>query len=297
VAAVRSLVVGSIIPFTIAIPTRPALAQPAAPTDADIVFCLSPAQRGQLSDAAVSLKLASPGKRPGGVVVTTAGIDTEISVERWRELRTDDFNRACAALAGSARPAPAVTVAPTASSNGLGSTLIGLIPVAFGALLGGATAALSSWWKDLTTTRRALAADLTSTMRLLRTSTERFIASRGDSDDQIPARAALQQAQADAVGAVRRLNLTYPDRPQPTELEELLTDADLQDTMNLGWHADAKKLDERRLWLRARVGRMDLLAVGIAAALQRRGRFPRDWPTPKPAGSGTAAPEDKAAAE
>src|SRR5262249_13404842 len=128
VAAIRSLVVGSTIPLTIAIPTTPALA---APTDSDIVFCLSPPQRGQLADAA--LNLASPGKRPGDVMITTAGVDIELSVADWRSRRTGDFNRACTALARS--PRPAATVESTRSGNDLGSTLTGLIPVAFGALL------------------------------------------------------------------------------------------------------------------------------------------------------------------
>jgi hypothetical protein len=285
-------VVGSTIPLTIAIPATPALA--AAPADSDIVFCLSPAQRGQLADAAVSLKLASPGKQPGDVVVTTAGIATEISVERWRELRTDDFNRVCTALARSTRPAAAVTAKsePTGNADDLGSTLTGLIPVAFGALLGGVTAAISSWWKDLTTARRALAADLTSSMRLLCTSTVRFLDSGAAPDDQVPARAALQLARADTLGAVRRVNLTYPGRPQPTELEQLLTAAGLERDMSLGWGGSTQERVDRAERLRASVDRMELLAARIASALQRRaGPFLPRLADPKPTRSDKAATE------
>jgi hypothetical protein len=291
-------VAGTTIPLTIALPAMPALA---APTDADIVFCLSPTQRSQLADAAVALKMAKkPGKQPGDIVVTAAGIDTEMTVDRWRQLRADDFNRACTALARSAIPAPAVTVQPTVSNNNgndLGSTLTALIPVVVGALLGGITAAVASWWKDVTTTRRALAADLTSATRLLRISTVRFLDSGEDPADQAPARTALQQAWADALGVARRVNLTYRGRSQPGELEQLLTDEDIERDMSQRWVGSPKELEERAKRLRASVRRMDLLAVGTAAALERRGRVPRDWPTPKPAGSGKAAPEDKAAAE
>jgi len=286
-AGIRSLLVTSAIPLTIAVPTTLASAEPVSPADSDVVFCLAMAQRPQLADAAVALKMAGRGTRPGNVVVAIDRKATEVPVERWRDLRAADFDRACTALAGSARPV--AVAAPSGTGDDVAATVAGLIPVAFGALLTGVAVVISSWWKDLTTIRRTLAADLTDAMRLLRTSMERFLASGVASTDQAPARAAMQEAWADAVGAVRRVTMTYPRQRQPAQLERLVTDADFRHDMNLGWHVSTEERIARADRLRASVDQMELLATRIASALQHRAG-------PLPLRLADLTPSDEAAA-
>jgi hypothetical protein len=69
-----------------------------AENDELAVYCLSPAQRGALIDAAVALDLA--GK--SGDQLVADGV--ALSPAEWRAARADDFDRACAALSTATRP-------------------------------------------------------------------------------------------------------------------------------------------------------------------------------------------------
>lgn len=122
--------------------------------DAQRVYCLSPAHRDELVEAAVTLGLArrtaSPG-RPDGLAPPAGPDTTSRTPEEWRHARPADFDRACAALVASA--GITVTEPGGSGSRGVSGTLTALIPVVAGAVLAwaagelrarGATASLTA---------------------------------------------------------------------------------------------------------------------------------------------------------
>ncbi|MFI0416708.1 hypothetical protein [Spongiactinospora sp. 9N601] len=113
----------------------PARADSTDPDEADrlLVYCLGARQRADLAAAATTLGLVSPGSAPDEVRL--AG--RPLTLERWRMVRPDDFDRACRALA-TAEP----DMRGPESPGPLTAMLSVLIPVVAGALL---TLATTEW--------------------------------------------------------------------------------------------------------------------------------------------------------
>lgn len=78
--------------------------------DARAVFCLQPAERAALADAAVALGVAGEGSSAGGMLVDGVGVP----LTTWRREHEADFDRTCDALAAVRNvPAAAGTQART----------------------------------------------------------------------------------------------------------------------------------------------------------------------------------------
>ncbi|GII92018.1 hypothetical protein [Sinosporangium siamense] len=121
-------------------------AAPDPAQDAQLVFCLSPAQRDPLLIAAVNLGIAS--EKSGGNLKVHG---KWLTVDQWRKEHKEPFDRACAALRASSPGA-----APPEGGGGAPSGWLGvLVPVAFGAVL---TLASTEW--RVASDRRRREADL-----------------------------------------------------------------------------------------------------------------------------------------
>ncbi|MCO6003640.1 hypothetical protein NE236_01490 [Actinoallomurus purpureus] len=97
-----------------------------AEQDAWRVFCLSPAERPELANAAVTLGLAAPASAPGLLRVK----GQEVTPERWREGHREDFDQACTALVRSPAGGHA-----TDSANPLISIAANIVSLVVGGLL------------------------------------------------------------------------------------------------------------------------------------------------------------------
>jgi hypothetical protein len=96
--------------------------------DAELVYCLAPAQTGNLVNAAVSLGLADQGSAPGRIRV--AG--RELTLTQWRATQNESFERACTALAAEST----LSTSSAGTGDNGGQELIDvLLPVVAGALL------------------------------------------------------------------------------------------------------------------------------------------------------------------
>jgi hypothetical protein len=168
------------------------------------VYCLSPAQRGAIVQAAIALGLAGgDGTRTDHVVVD----GNSISVETWRKDRQEQFVKTCRALRPAPAPAPS-TVIPA---------LFALLNVLVGATIGYVSATL----RDRVGRYRAQA-------RALRSATASFVAAAGayarswtDGSAARPSDLAVQSRRVELATELRAVQADHPGSDAKGILEQL----------------------------------------------------------------------------
>jgi hypothetical protein len=233
----------------------PALAD-SADDDAVRVFCLSPAERPRLVDAAVALGLAQPGSTPDRL---TAG-GQERTVEDWRASNRPDFDRGCRALIAARQHENG---ARSESGSGL---LTSLLP----ALLTGAVGWFFSAQLATAGARRVQADGLRAATRAFVSASEGAIrqleqvrAGLPPDDDEVHARRSELAAALDRVGSSHRW------WRRPATLSSSMYGTTFGPTMTQDWFPlSATEKVAKAAQLRSELGRLSAAAEEVAQALQ-----------------------------
>ena len=237
--------------------------QAAGSQDADIVYCLQPAHQGSLVNAAVSLGLAGPGStasqmRVGGRRLTLAG---------WRTADSDEFQRACDALAATAMPAQ-----PGDTGTGTAAILSILLPVIAGSLL-----TLAADDIKQASDRRWVQADE------LRAGWKAFVqavTSYGEDQvkrlDGIPKSAQVDESRQNLVATLRKIHSQHQRSPTIRALKDRLeVGGDLGSGITEGWEpgddeASEKKRSGRAEQIKGNLDQAESSLLKVAGALERR---------------------------
>jgi len=135
-----AVTVGALVLFGVlvwwGVTAAPAFAAPGASgeRDAQLVYCLDTAHRGDLVTAAVRLGLLKAGATAQDTVVPTAA-GGRMTLEKWAEHSQDDFGRACSALMSAASDSPGAAAGGSAEDGWFMTFLKSLPLLGAGALL------------------------------------------------------------------------------------------------------------------------------------------------------------------
>ncbi len=265
-ARIGLMVTGSVLALVVIAPATWA-ATDEGTSDADVVFCLSPAQRPHLIDAAEALGLGRATPRPVRIVVPAG---RELAVDEWKRTRPADFQRTCAALVRASR-----TVVPVPSA-GLRSILSVLLPVVVGAVLTGVTTMMLTSWKDAGTRRRSLAGTLRSAVLAFHQATETYLGAWTGDGDPTSAQESVRTRRFELISAARRVADEYHRWQLPRDLQDLVSGDELGEGLAVGWHgANDRQRGERAVLVRAELHRVGTTVERIAEALElpRRPRW------------------------
>ena len=202
---------------------------------ADLVYCLAPAHRAGLVDAAVSLGFADLGSTQAAMHVGKS----VIPVGAWQTKDGADFQRACAAYAAPAFAAGG----SSAGDSGLGGILAVLIPLAAGSLLTLAADVFKQGsdrhWEQIEALRDSWAA--------FRGVVEAYAKARRRSPDAAPAQAEIDALRRDLMTRLRRAQSRNRKSPTIAVLKTRLT-KELGAALAEGWAAgdSQEKFDQRR---------------------------------------------------
>lgn len=135
-----AVTVGALVLFGVlvwwGVTAAPAFAAPGASAerDAQLVYCLGTAHRGDLVTAAVRLGLLKAGATAQETVIPTAA-GGRMTLEKWAEHSQDDFGRACSALMSADSDSPGAAAGGSAEDGWFMTFLKSLPLLGAGALL------------------------------------------------------------------------------------------------------------------------------------------------------------------
>jgi len=194
-----------------------------ATPDASLVYCLAPAHRAGLVDAAVSLGFVGVGSTPAAVRVANSAI----TLDTWRARDDADFQRACDAYA----PPSVGSAGSSAESGPIGGLFNILLPVAVGALL----AFAFDEFKQGSDRRWAQADALRDSWAAFRGVIETYLADRQKlRPDGVPAQSDIDARRRDLTGQLRAIQSQYRRSPTLATLKSELL-GELGDGISTGW--------------------------------------------------------------
>ncbi|HEU0089632.1 MAG TPA: hypothetical protein VFQ77_18635 [Pseudonocardiaceae bacterium] len=254
---------GSIVALVVILPTTWAAAA-AGTSDVDVVFCLSPTQRPHLLDAAVALGLGWHASRSDRIVVSSG---RELTIDEWKQTRTPEFERTCAALVGASKTfLPIPSPVPSYPK----SALWVLLPVVVGAVLTGTTTMAVSIWKDATTRRQALASTLRAAVLAFAQATETYLeAWAGQAGDPASMQAEVHVRRIELLATARRVADEHRRWALPGDLQKLVSTEALGEKLTSGWRqADHQQRQDRAALVRTQLRRIEITAEQVAKALE-----------------------------
>jgi hypothetical protein len=221
-----------------------------AQEDAPLVFCLGPAQRHALIDAAVAL---GRGQRdPSGKFLLVMG--DKLDPFAWRAERPNDFASTCNALYASSR-------LPAAGAPSAFAGVPPFLTAIFGALLAFAAAT----WRDRVIRGRALGDTLRSDVTEFHDAAEAYLGSEAipRSDTEVTAARRKLLSQMAIVKASRRKWTTV------TALQSELTTGELGEKLTSGWSTQNEETRKRLTDLPGQLGRHKDSVLEVAIALEQ----------------------------
>jgi hypothetical protein len=229
-----------------------------AQEDAPLVFCLGPAQRHALIDAAVALGRAQ--RDPTGKFLLVMG--NKLDPFMWRAERPNDFASTCNALYASSR-------LPAAGAPSAFAGVLPFLTAIFGALLAFAAAT----WRDRVTRGRALGDALRSDVTEFHDAAEAYLGSAAGSylgskattrsDTEVTAARRKLLSQMAVVKASRRKWTTV------TALQSELTTGELGEKLTSGWSTQDEETRKRLTDLPGQLGRHKDSVLEVAIALEQ----------------------------
>jgi hypothetical protein len=232
-----------------------------------MVYCLAPAQQGNLVRAAVELVPAHESAKPDHLVV--GGHD--LSVDQWRQQYGSQFDRVCDAVMAAQRPVVATTAGTSASGSDLLSKVEAVVLLVAGALV----TLLAGGVQNAGTRRRLQAARL-------RTTTDNFDAAcNAYLNDLIDTGVApvvqnIRDRRQELRAALHETDALYPRYGDKIKsLLTLLGAALGDDSIQRGWELDdpPKRPDRAagvRVELATLVTDMDVVSKGLERSLLGR---------------------------
>ena len=230
--------------------------------DAALVYCLQPARKGDLVDAAVSLGLAGADStvsqmRFGGRRLTLA---------EWRSADNGAFLRACDALAADALPAQSGNAV-----TGLAAIWLILLPVIAGSLI---TLAVDDI-KQASDRRWVQAAKLRADWKAFDRAVGSYTEHQVNRSAGIPRSAEVDESRQDLVATLRKIQSQHRKSPTIGTLKRTLTTGDLGAAITGGWdpgddQANKRKRNDRAGQIKTYLSEAESSLEKIVGALERR---------------------------
>jgi len=230
--------------------------------DAQQVFCLAPAQRAQVVQAAVALGLAQPGRAADEVRV--GGQD--VTLETWRDAHRDQFDRTCAALFAAG---PGNVQAPGDGGDRIDSVLSVLLPVLAGSLL----TLLTTAWRDSISTRRLQGDALRSAAQFFAEASRDYFRGWLEPAGPRPSEAQIRTSRSDLAARLRTAAALHRRWSRPRIVRDRLVEGPLGDDMSRDWSDPTVDAQRRVGELEARLEELLSDVDEIADALSRPARF------------------------
>jgi hypothetical protein len=231
---------GAVVVCCAALLLLPSTASADPADDARVVYCLAPAHRADLINAAQSLGIAVP--------------TDPARLPAWRAAAPDDFDRACQALYTAQGPM-------TSDSSSVFSTLLPFLTGLFGALL----TFLAAFWWNIVNRGTALGDDLRAAIGTFHQAGTAYLAGGGSVEE-----GPLRAARGVLVDKLARLSAEHRRWTTLRTLYDTVTTGELSKaTLGVDW--DQQSQAQRDLRTRLGVGLDGVRDTGeeIATALRR----------------------------